>query len=279
MSALHRDDAGGLAGLQSALDAQAGKRGTKGHGKAVAQDILHDWSLAVALDGLVDGGRYHLEAGTVEEEGRDGEDAGRDGRLGQPERLRLSRRAAERRRLRPASGCVGRLPVRATQSTPCRSAASTTVPPPLPVAWTVDGNPPTALGNAALYSGADDERDEAIVRQVKVPNGRAAQLTFSALWNEEPGWDFGFAQVSDDGGATYSSLSCTDTTSDYDPGAFATAVENVPGFSGYSETFRPQSCSLAAYAGKTTCSPSARSTTPSRSGRRTRSRPDSGSTT
>jgi hypothetical protein len=128
---------------------------------------------------------------------------------------------------------------------------ATTVPPPLPVAWAVDQNPPTASANPALFSGADDERDAAIVRRVTVPKGKAAQLTFRALWNEEDGWDFGFVQVSDDGGSTYTSLACTDTTTDHDPDAVPTAAENVPGFTGYSGTFRPQTCSLADYAGRT----------------------------
>ncbi len=124
--------------------------------------------------------------------------------------------------------------------------------PPFPVAWSVDANPPTAAaGDAALYSGADDLRDEAIVRSITVPTGTNAKLTFDAFWNEELGWDFGFAQISDDGGATYTSLSCTDTTSDHDPDALPTAVENVPGFTGFSESFRPQVCSLADYAGQT----------------------------
>ena len=81
--------------------------------------------------------------------------------------------------------------------------------------------------------------------------GAGAVLTFDAFWNEELGWDYGFAQISTDGGSTYESVACTDTTTDPDPGALPTAVENVPGFTGFSETFRPQTCILAAYAGQT----------------------------
>jgi hypothetical protein len=84
---------------------------------------------------------------------------------------------------------------------------------------------------------------------VTVPTGAGAVLTFNAFWNEEESWDYGFAQISTDGGSTYESLSCTDTTSDHNPDALPTAVENVPGFTGYSETFKPQTCSLSAYAG------------------------------
>ena len=82
-----------------------------------------------------------------------------------------------------------------------------------------------------------------------VPSGAGATLTFDALWNEEFGWDFGFVQVSNDGGVTYKSLACTDTTTETDPGALPTAQENVPGFTGYSGGWLPQTCSLSAYAG------------------------------
>jgi bacillopeptidase F (M6 metalloprotease family) len=118
------------------------------------------------------------------------------------------------------------------------------------VQWTVDFDPPTHAGDPALYSGADDNRDEAIVRQITVPSG-SPNLTFEAFWNEEEGWDFGFVQISTDGGATYQSLSCTDTTSETNPDALPTAKENVPGFTGFSGTFKPETCSLSAYAGQT----------------------------
>ena len=117
--------------------------------------------------------------------------------------------------------------------------------------WTVDANPPSAPGDPALFSGAADLRDEAIVRPITVPSGGSPQLTFNAFWNEEQGWDFGFAQISDDGGSTYTSLACTDTTSDHDPDALPTAADNVPGFTGFSGDVQPQTCSLAAYAGRT----------------------------
>jgi bacillopeptidase F (M6 metalloprotease family) len=75
----------------------------------------------------------------------------------------------------------------------------------------------------------------------------------AAVLDLELGWDFGFVQISTDGGATYTSIPCTDTTSDHDPGAVAEVVEKLPGFTGVSGgtgTWRAQTCSLAAYAGK-----------------------------
>ena len=59
-----------------------------------------------------------------------------------------------------------------------------------------------------------------------------AELTFDAFWNEEQGWDFGFAQISDDGGATYTSLACTDTTSRSRPGCAPDRGRQRPGLHG-----------------------------------------------
>ena len=73
------------------------------------------------------------------------------------------------------------------------------------------------------------------MRPITVPAGAGAELTFNALWNEEEGWDFGFVQISTDGGATYQSLAVhRHDDRDHDPDALPTAVENVPGFTGFS---------------------------------------------
>jgi len=90
-----------------------------------------------------------------------------------------------------------------------------------------------------------------IIRPVTVPTGAGATLTFNALWNEEQGWDFGFVQVSTDGGATYTSLACTNTNSDNVPNAHPLVLQNVPGYSGLQTTFRTESCDLSAYTGRT----------------------------
>jgi bacillopeptidase F (M6 metalloprotease family) len=127
------------------------------------------------------------------------------------------------------------------------SFTGSTTLPPKPIAWTVAANPPLGhSGNPALYSGFGNLRDEAIIKQVTVDGGT---LTFDALWNEELGWDFGFVQVSTDGGATYTSLACTDTTTTTNPNALPTAKQNVPGFTGYSGGWKSESCSLAGYSG------------------------------
>lgn len=249
MSALHKGDDNGFAGLQAALDAlprtwRGHSRGHDKHGKILAQNVLHDWSLMVALDGLIDRGyrlnwplnRRDLTTKTLDAAVNWDNPNAYDS-PGAPSN------GSDYVRLRSAGG--GYLSGNNVDSLAFRG--STTLPT-RPVAWSVDAAPPTGT-SAALYSGAEDDRDEAIVRPITVP-AAGASLTFDAFWNEEETWDFGFAQISADGGSTYTSLACTDTTSNVDPGALPTAVENVPGFSGFSGTFRPQTCSLADYAGQ-----------------------------
>ncbi len=58
-------------------------------------------------------------------------------------------------------------------------------------------------------------------------------------------------QVSTDGGKTYQSLATEDTTSEHDPDAVAGAVENLPGLTGDSETWKTEHADLTPYAGKT----------------------------
>ncbi len=248
MSALHRGDENGLAGLQEGLDALTGhgKKGKGGHGKVMAQDVLHDWSLMIALDGLLDqkyklGG--HLKASDVTARTLDAtinwDNPNAYDSPGAPSN------GADYVRLRDGAGSY-----LTGKDIDSLSFSASNVLPTEPVQWTVDANPPTSPGDSALFSGAGDLRDEAIVRPIVVPAGAGATLTFDAFWNEEDFWDFGFVQISDDGGSTYTSLECTDTTYDHDSDALSTAVENVPGFTGFSEAFRPQVCSLAGYAGQ-----------------------------
>jgi hypothetical protein len=248
MTALHRNPDNGLVGLQSVLDNLRGhgRKGHGGHGKVLAQDVLHDWSLMVPLDGLIDA-KYRVD-GPVKKEDITTRTLNATVNWDNPNAYDspgAPSNGADYVRLRNASG--GYLTGKDIDS--LSFSASKTLPAQ-PVNWSVDANPPTTPGDPALFSGADDQRDEAIVRPITVPTGAGAQLTFNAFWNEELGWDFGFVQISDDGGSTYTSLSCTNTTSDHDPEALPTAVDNVPGFTGFSGTFLPQACSLSAYAGQ-----------------------------
>ncbi len=262
MSMLHRDDGNGFVGLQDVLDAVGGgsradydrhgrrKHGSRGHhngNKVLAADVLHDWSLMVALDGLVDDGARLTGSVKARDVAAPTLDAAVNwdttdaySTPGAPSN------GADYVRLRDGSGNY----LSGHQIRSLTFQGATTLPTK-PVAWTVDTAAPLGSDGPALFSGADNDRDEAIVHEVTVPTGADATLTFDGLWNEEPGWDFGFVQVSTDDGATYDSLACTDTTTETDPDALPTAQDNVPGFTDFSGAWMPETCSLADYAGQT----------------------------
>jgi hypothetical protein len=124
--------------------------------------------------------------------------------------------------------------------------------PGRPIDWVVDGSPP-AGGAPALYTGAGNGVDRAIVRAVSVPAG-SPELAFQAQWNveEDPtgGWDFTFVQVSTDGGATYESVACTSSRTDASPFARPVMHANVPGYTAYSGGWRNERCDLSSYAGR-----------------------------
>jgi Immune inhibitor A peptidase M6 len=251
MSALHREDENGLAGLQAVLDGE--------QGKISARDVLHDWQLMVAVDALLDDGaslsgprinKKDVTAPTLDAS-INWDSAEAYSSPGAPPN------GADYVRLRNAANTY--LRGRDIQSIAFQGAAQIA---PKPLQWTVDANPPGQAGDPALYSGTGDNRDEMAVRSVAVPAGAGAVLTFNARWNleEDAGgpWDFGYVQVSTDGGSTYSSLTCTDTRTDHNPGAIASVVENLPGFSGDSALvagnvsgWNDETCSLSDYAGNT----------------------------
>jgi immune inhibitor A len=80
--------------------------------------------------------------------------------------------------------------------------------------------------------------------------GADAELSFWTWYDIEEFWDFGFVQISTDGGSTWASLANDDTTSEYDPSAIDTVIDNVPGFTGSSGGWVQETFDLSAYAGE-----------------------------
>ena len=64
-------------------------------------------------------------------------------------------------------------------------------------------------------------------------------------------WDYGFVQVSTDGGATWFSLANDYTTYDHDPGAYPAIIENLPGLTGLSGEWMNMGFDVSAFAGQT----------------------------
>jgi hypothetical protein len=227
MSALHRDPGNGLQGLQHVLDQfNVGK---------TALQVVHEWAAMMALDNQAGSS---LTGGSTAD-------------YTSPAVWSTINWADPEAYNAPGAPPNGSdyVPLGSASSLTSIDFQGATSFAPKPVAWTEVTDAPGHEGDSALYSGADDERDEAIVKSVTF--GPSGSLTFDAQWNEEEGWDFGFVQVSTDGGATYHSLTCTDTTTITNPEAFPTARNNVPGFTGDSGGWHAETCDASAYAGET----------------------------
>ena len=244
MTALHRGDANGLAGLQDALRRRADSR-----------DVLRDWAAMLALDRALDGKRRHDD----DDDDGDGRDSGRfqaptlDAAVNWDNPSAYAAPGAPPNgsdfvRLRDAEG--RHLRARDLRSLSFDGATEIQA---RPVEWVVDPAPPNG-GPPALYTGAGNGFDRAIVRPLTVPTG-AATLSFQAQWNveEDPtgGWDFTFVQVSTDGGSTYRSVACAGSRSVASPHARPVMHENLPGYTAYSGGWRSETCDLSAFAGRT----------------------------
>jgi immune inhibitor A len=110
-------------------------------------------------------------------------------------------------------------------------------------------------GDYEWWSGKADLADNKLTRTVDLTaySGKTVTLTFWTQYEIEEGWDFGFVQVSTDGGKTWASLSDLEgrTTCDHDPDAMAEIVANLPGFTGSSNGWVHETFDLTSYAGKT----------------------------
>jgi len=100
--------------------------------------------------------------------------------------------------------------------------------------------------DGVLWSGGGDLQDRwAIFEGVG-----GGTLCFDTMYDIEDYWDFGFVQVSTDGGMTWTSLSNAYTTSDYDPSAHPNIMANLPGLTGIQAEMVTMSFDLSAYAGQ-----------------------------
>jgi hypothetical protein len=211
MSALHRGDANGLAGLQEAL----GRR-------ANARDVLHDWAASLARSVNWENPYAYQLAGAPP----NGADFVRlrreDGRY---------LRARDLRSLvfDGASAIAGR-PVEWTVD----SAPPGGGPPAL---YTGAGNnlDRTIVRSLSVPAGSPELEFEA---------------QWNVEEDQTGGWDFTFVQVSTDAGATYRSIACTSSRSDASPHARPVMHANVPGYTAYSGGWRAERCDLSAFAGR-----------------------------
>ena len=111
--------------------------------------------------------------------------------------------------------------------------------PSLPLAWTIVSNDPDRPGNPVLWSGNASNTDASAVASVTVPSADPT-LRFLAKYGAELGFDYGYVQVSTDGGATYTTI----------PGNHTVDAPLGPGLNGTTTGFEQESYDLSAYAGK-----------------------------
>lgn len=109
-----------------------------------------------------------------------------------------------------------------------------------PSAWTVDGG--------MLWSGTGDLLDNWAIFET----AGGGTLSFDTIWDLEDYWDFGFVQVSTDGGHTWTSLADGQGYSVYDcdPNAYPTVVASLPGLTSYITAPVTLTYDLSAYAGQ-----------------------------
>lgn len=105
------------------------------------------------------------------------------------------------------------------------------------------------------YSGAHNRMDILLGGSTYVDLANPT-LELTTYWDIEDYWDFGFVQVSTDGGKTWVSLENEYTTWDHDPDAMGSIVANLPGLTSWSGYITPDGWvtmefDLSAYAGQT----------------------------
>lgn len=117
--------------------------------------------------------------------------------------------------------------------------------------------PPKAFFVNAPYSGVyewfggkADEIDTNLVRTVDLTGKTSASLSFATWYDIEEQWDFGFVQVSTDGGATWTSLPIDGTRSDIVAEGYPSMFANMPGFTGNSGGWVLKTHDISAYAGQ-----------------------------
>ncbi|SDJ74716.1 immune inhibitor A domain-containing protein [Salimicrobium halophilum] len=119
----------------------------------------------------------------------------------------------------------------------------------LPFQWKSTEDPLNE-GNNVFYSTKGDEMDNAMIFEADLTGLSEATLSFDHYLQIEEGWDFGMVQISTDGGETWTSLSNENTTSDVVEQGYPKIKENVPGFTGMTDSFRNETFDLSEYAGE-----------------------------
>jgi hypothetical protein len=104
------------------------------------------------------------------------------------------------------------------------------------------------------YSGTGEDLVNELLGGSAYVDPSNPTLTIVTAYGLETLWDYGFVQVSTDGGKTWTSLENEYTTYDHDPSAHPDVIANLPGLTDYNPDWpdwTTMSFDLSAYAGKT----------------------------
>lgn len=119
----------------------------------------------------------------------------------------------------------------------------------LPIQWKSVSDPKDAANNV-LWGGTGSLADHFLIKEFDLSGTQNPKLTFDTMYNIESTWDYGFVQVSTDGGETWTSLANKNTTDKVNESAHPKVKSNVPGFTGSSNGWTTQTFDLSQYEGQ-----------------------------
>ena len=215
---------------------RASRTSSQGEGINDPYKVIHQFQSMVLLDKIVGDAKHSIVLG-ADKRSRHHAEPALDGQPRQPGVLRHPRRRTQRRRLR-----------RAPRSR--RQGAQGQQAEVADLRRRDDAADPAARLDRRVRRPGPPRRPGAVVGQRQQPRLSAVTpvtvpaadptLTFDAKYGAEAGYDYGYVQVSTDGGATYTSIA-GDKTVDGPLG---------PALNGTTTGFEPHTFDLSAYAGQ-----------------------------
>ncbi len=115
--------------------------------------------------------------------------------------------------------------------------------------WTNVTDPVTGQGEV-LYSGSGNLLNRHAIVEADLSGVENPTLTFESYQRIEENWDYGFVQVSTDGGDTWQSLSNANTDDSPNSNAHPLVKENVPGLTGDTDGWQTQTFDLSQFEGE-----------------------------
>ena len=114
--------------------------------------------------------------------------------------------------------------------------------------WTTTTDPVTSEGEV-LYSGSGNLLTRHAIVEANLSGTENPTLSFDSFQRIEANWDYGFVQVSTDGGETWQSLENENTDASPASGAHPRVKSNLPGFTGSTDGWERQTFDLSDYEG------------------------------